>query len=53
MEQERIQAWTERISIHIKEVIRFEGGNEYKESKSGRRRNPDRVHLSRSNKHKF
>jgi transposase len=43
MEQERIQAWIERIPIHIHEVIRLEGGNEYKESR-GRRRNPERVH---------
>jgi transposase len=44
MEQERIQAWIERIPIHIQEVIRLGGGNEYKEGKSGRRKNPDRVH---------
>jgi hypothetical protein len=39
--QEKIQAWIERSPFHIQEVIRLEGGNEYKESKSGRRRNPD------------
>ena len=44
MEQERIQAWIKRIPIHIQEVIRLEGGNEYKETKGGRRRNLDRVH---------
>jgi hypothetical protein len=44
MEQERIQAWIERVPIHIHEVIRLEGGNEYKESRGGRRRNPERVH---------
>ena len=44
MEQKKIQAWIERIPIHIQEVIRLEGGNEYKELKLGRKRNPDRVH---------
>jgi hypothetical protein len=29
--QERIQHWIERIIYHIQEVIRLEGGNEYKE----------------------
>jgi len=29
--QERIQAWIERIMEHIQQVIRCEGGNEYKE----------------------
>jgi arsenate reductase-like glutaredoxin family protein len=42
--QERIQEWIKRVPIHIQEIIRLEGGNEYKESKGGRRRNPDRVH---------
>ena len=31
--QEKIQAWIERIPIHIQEVIRLEGGNEYKEGR--------------------
>ena len=44
MAQERIQRWIERIPIHIEEVIRLEGGNEYKEGRGGRKRNPDRVH---------
>lgn len=44
MDQRKIQAWIERIPIHIQEVIRLEGGNEYKESKPRRKRNPDRVH---------
>jgi hypothetical protein len=44
MDQARIKAWIERLPIHIQEVLRLEGGNEYKESKSGKRRNPDRVH---------
>ena len=43
MSQELIQNWIERIPNHVKEVIRLDGGNEYKESKSGRKRNPDRV----------
>jgi hypothetical protein len=40
--QERIQQWIRRIELHIKEVIKLEGGNEYKEgtgeSKERRRR---------------
>ena len=31
--QEKIQAWIERIPIHIQEIIRLEGGNEYQEGK--------------------
>jgi hypothetical protein len=31
--QEKIQAWIERIMIHIQDVIRPEGGNEYKEGR--------------------
>ena len=31
LEQWRIQGWIERIERHIKEVIRLEGGNEYRE----------------------
>jgi hypothetical protein len=43
MPQERIQAWIERIMVHIKEVIRLEGGNEYREGRAkGKAR--DRVH---------
>ena len=41
--QERIQAWIERIPIHIKEVIRLEGGNEYKEGRN-RGKEKNRVH---------
>ena len=41
MAQERIQAEIERILLHIQEVIRLNRGNEYKESKSGRKRNPN------------
>jgi transposase len=33
MPQEKIQAWIERIMVHIQEVIRLEGGNEYKEGR--------------------
>ncbi|KFA70391.1 hypothetical protein S40285_07808 [Stachybotrys chlorohalonatus IBT 40285] len=33
LSQERIRAWIERIIQHIKEVIRLEGGNEYKEGR--------------------
>ena len=43
MPQERIQAWIERIVLHIKEVIKLDGGNEYKEGRlKGRSKN--RVH---------
>jgi hypothetical protein len=43
MPQERIQAWIERIMDHIPEVIRLEGGNEYKEGRlKGKPKN--RVH---------
>ena len=31
--QTKIQAWIERIIIHIQEVIRLDGGNEYKEGR--------------------
>jgi hypothetical protein len=33
MPQEKIQAWIERVVIHIEEVIRLEGGNEYQEGR--------------------
>jgi hypothetical protein len=33
MPQENIQAWIERIISYIKDVIRLEGGNEYKEGR--------------------
>jgi hypothetical protein len=42
--QDLIQKWIERIPIHIQEVIRLGGGNEYKEGRNGRVRNPQRVH---------
>lgn len=32
--QENIQAWIERIPHHIQEIIRLEGGNEYKEGRA-------------------
>jgi len=31
LEQERIQAWIRRIMGHVKQVIRLEGGNNYRE----------------------
>lgn len=34
LEQKRIQAWIERIPRHIQEVIRLDGGNEYKEGRA-------------------
>ena len=38
--QRKIQEWIERIEGHIKEIIRLDGGNEYKEG----RKNRDRVY---------
>jgi hypothetical protein len=38
LEQERIQAWIERIPRAIQEVIRCEGGNEYREGKADKQR---------------
>lgn len=35
--QEKIQAWIERIPIHIQKIIELEGGNEYKEGRNVRR----------------
>ncbi|KAI1512890.1 Tc1 [Pyrenophora tritici-repentis] len=34
--QHQIQAWIERIQFHVKEIIRLEGGNEYKEGRRDR-----------------
>jgi hypothetical protein len=36
--QKTIQGWIERIPHHIREVIRLEGGNEYKEGVQGFKR---------------
>jgi hypothetical protein len=33
LEQDRIQRWIERISRHIQEIIKLDGGNEYRESR--------------------
>lgn len=38
LEQATIQSWIERIPFHIQEVIRLEGGNEYKEGRPKDRR---------------
>jgi hypothetical protein len=41
--QEKIQAWIERVALHIQEIIRLEGGNEYQEGRlKGKPKN--RVH---------
>ncbi|EOA92040.1 uncharacterized protein SETTUDRAFT_84538 [Exserohilum turcica Et28A] len=34
--QHQIQAWIERIPFHIQEIIKLEGGNEYKEGRRDR-----------------
>jgi hypothetical protein len=31
--QEKIQAWIERIPVHVQKIIELEGGNEYKEGR--------------------
>jgi hypothetical protein len=36
--QEQIQQWIAAIPYHIKEIIRLEGGNEYKEGVQGFKR---------------
>lgn len=36
--QEKIQAWIERIPVHIQKIIELEGGNEYKEGRDHRRK---------------
>ncbi|RFU30387.1 hypothetical protein B7463_g5944, partial [Scytalidium lignicola] len=33
LSQSQIQAWIERIPFHIQEIIRIEGGNDYKEGR--------------------
>jgi hypothetical protein len=33
MPQEKIQAWIERIPVHIKEIINLKGDNRYKEGR--------------------
>jgi hypothetical protein len=33
LSQDQIQRWIERIPVHIQEIIRLEGGNEYKEGR--------------------
>lgn len=38
LDQARIQAWIERIPIHIQKIIELEGGNEYQEGKAHLRR---------------
>ncbi|BCR99663.1 uncharacterized protein AKAW2_50005S [Aspergillus luchuensis] len=35
LSQEKIQHWIERLMRHIQEIIRLEGGNEYKEGRTG------------------
>ena len=48
LEQWRIQQWIERIPKHIQEVIRLEGGNEYKEGRElGRVRQKDNASHNR------
>jgi len=35
LDQERIRRWVDRIKIHIEEIIKLEGGNEYMEGSAG------------------
>ena len=44
LEQKCIQAWIERIPHHIKEVIKLDGGNEYRE---GRKDSAERRRVRR------
>jgi hypothetical protein len=41
--QEKIQEWIERIPEHIQRIIDCRGGNEYREGRGKRKRNPGRV----------
>ena len=41
--QDKIQAWIERIPIHIKQIIKLEGGNEYKEGRNLQRLNESEI----------
>ena len=43
MLQEKIHAWVEKIMVHIQEVIKLEGGNEYQEDRL-KGQPKDRVH---------
>jgi hypothetical protein len=45
LEQEKIQAWIERIPEHIEKIIELEGGNNYKE---GRNKSPPRIRKTRA-----
>lgn len=38
---ERVRVWIERILYHIQEIIRLEGGNEYKEGRAPRSDRPN------------
>ena len=42
MPQERIQAWVERIPVHIEKIIKLKGGNEYAE---GRLKGEERIRI--------
>ena len=44
MPQEKIQAWIERIPVHIQEIIKLKGGNEYRE---GRNKGQEQVRVHR------
>ena len=44
--QEKIQAWIERVIDHVQEVIRLEGGNEYKE---GRKKGQEKRRVHQNN----
>ena len=44
MPQKKIREWIEAIPVYIKEVIKANGGNEYKEGRGNQKKNPDCVH---------
>ena len=44
MPQKKIREWIEAIPVYIKEVIKVNRGNKYKEGRGNQKRNPNRVH---------
>jgi hypothetical protein len=51
--QERIQQWIKRIMRHIQEVIRLEGGNEYREGAEDTAENPKKTRGVAMNKNVY
>jgi arsenate reductase-like glutaredoxin family protein len=53
LSQEQIQRWIERIPVHIQEIIRLEGGNEYKEDNTSNDHLRDTVLKGVLSKHTY